>query len=103
MTRKKAKRILKLGDAQYRWIVSGNDGYISLFVWKNNTPYQLQVIFDYESEEVVEPKASTEGLQHRSISPSIVRQVIETAIRRGWASIQSTEHLWRFDYKELNQ
>lgn len=81
---KKGSRTIRVGDGDYRWIASGNDGWINLYIESKDTKGQLlKAKFDYHHRET----KSTHGIglkQQFVVTPDIVRQTIELGKREGW-------------------
>ena len=81
---KKDRRKITVDGHQYFWIASGNDGYIDLIICSANIPGQkLFAGFDYHSFHI-NTENSTHLKQALSITPFIVRQVIQYGINSGW-------------------
>ena len=81
---KKGSRTITVGDCNYRWIASGNDGWIDLYIESKDTKGQLlKAKFDYHHKET----KMTNGIglkQQLVVTPDIVRQTIELGINQGW-------------------
>lgn len=81
---KKDRRKITVDGHQYFWIASGNDGYIDLIICSANIPGQkLFAQFDYHSFHI-NTGDSRQLIQTLSITPFIVRQVIQYGINSGW-------------------
>jgi hypothetical protein len=83
---KGGSRQITVGGRAYRWVVSPDDGYMVLVAELAAAPGQrLEAFFRYS--DVHEPDG-TGGLrvvgQRRSVSPGVVRAVIEAALGGGW-------------------
>ena len=75
---KKTSRIITVNNIEYSWMASGNDDIIYLIVCLKENPRQkLHSSFDYVN--VIE-----HAVIEVQITPSIVKQVIEYAIHKGW-------------------
>jgi hypothetical protein len=81
---KKGSRIIRVGDFNYRWMVSGNDGWIDLFIESETTNGQLlKAKFNYNQSEV--KKTDGVGLKQQFVvTPDIVKQIIELGKKEGW-------------------
>ena len=81
---KKDRRKITVDGHQYFWIASGNDDFIHLIICSANVPGQkLLAQFDYHSFHIITAD-STQLKQTLSITPFIVRQVIQYGINSGW-------------------
>ena len=81
---KKGSRIISIGDFQYRWMASGNDGWIDLYVELDGGQGQgLAAKFDYHHEKYHFEK-SIRLKQQFSLTPDIVKQTIELGKKLGW-------------------
>ena len=79
---KKGLRKINIDGHDYFWIASGNDGYIDLIIClANGIGQKLFANFDYHSFEIPTENYSK---QRFSITPHIVRQVIEYGLKHGW-------------------
>lgn len=75
---KKNSRTININDTEYCWIASGNDDIIFLIVCLKQSPGQkLVALFNYTI--IVE-----NNIIEVQITPAIVKQVIEYAIKNGW-------------------
>jgi hypothetical protein len=87
---KRGTRRIVVDGVTYRWVVSPDDGYIVLVAELSDASGQrLEAFFSYH--DVYEPQG--EGVlrivgQRRTIRPSVVRAVIQTALGRGWRPSQ---------------
>lgn len=81
---KKGSRIISVGGFNYRWMASGNDGWIDLYIEAEGLKGQsLKVKFDYHHNEI--KKSDGVSLKQQFvITPDIVRQTIELGIKEGW-------------------
>ena len=81
---KKGSRIIKVGNIDYRWMASGNDGWIDLYIESEAANGQpLKVKFEYYHKEV--KKIDGVALKQQFIvTPDIVRQTIELGMKEGW-------------------
>lgn len=87
---KKGLRKITVDEMRYGWSATGNDGWISLTVAPlNNGGQILTTAFNYH-HKVVEEGISENGGTWRSleqqliITPYIVRQSIQYALKKGW-------------------
>jgi len=87
---KKGLRKITVGDFRYAWSATGNDGWISLSVAPLDNQGQLvTTAFGYHSavtgiSEGPNGNKITHTKQQLIITPHIVRQVIEYALKDGW-------------------
>lgn len=83
---KKGTRRISVDGQAYRWVVSPDDGYMVLVVELAENPGQrLIACFDYQ--DIFEPAGPGRWRivgQRISISPGVVRSVIEAALISGW-------------------
>jgi hypothetical protein len=81
---KKGSRTIRVGDSDYRWMASGNDGWIDLYIEAEGLKGQpLKVKFDYHHIKI----EKTDGIslkQQFVVTPDIVRQTIELGKKEGW-------------------
>ncbi|MFZ4796237.1 MAG: hypothetical protein ACOYMA_02015 [Bacteroidia bacterium] len=78
---KKGTRKINIDGCDYSWIASGNDGWIDLIIClTNGTGQKLFAQFSYHSFKI---PTDTYTKQQLSITPSIVRQVIEYGLKYG--------------------
>jgi hypothetical protein len=87
---RKGSRKLALDEHEYRWAVSGDDGYLVLVIESaTNHGQRLEAVFKYHNEV---PDASgflRMAGQLRVITPEVVRSVIQLALERGWRPLQT--------------
>jgi hypothetical protein len=87
---KKGLRKITVGNFRYAWSATGNDGWISLSVAPLDNHGQLVTAsFDYHSavtgiSESPDGSKITHTKQQLILTPHIVRQVIEYALKEGW-------------------
>lgn len=85
---KKNKRRITVGEKQYFWSVTGDDGWINLSVMADVQGGQkIFCAFDYHHISVKMSSGDfhfTVGTNQFIITPYIVRQVIEYALSAGW-------------------
>jgi hypothetical protein len=88
---KKDRRKITVDGHPYFWIASGNDDFIHLIICSANVPGQkLLAQFNYHSF-----RFTTGNLkQTLSITPFIVRQVIQYGINSGWTPEKRSSELW---------
>lgn len=87
---KKGLRKITVSDFKYAWSATGNDDFISLTIaplWQAGQ--LLSTAFGYHStviEEIQMPDGTTirHGQQRLRVTPFLVRQIIEYALRNGW-------------------
>lgn len=91
---KKGLRKIIVDDFRYGWSATGNDGWISLTVAPlDNEGQILTTSFAYHSK-VIEKGETEDGVkwqklkQQLIITPNIVKQVIEYALKNGWNPIE---------------
>lgn len=77
LSKKKARRIV-VGDQEYFWVATGQNGTIDLFIERNvpSSP-KLVCVFDYGNEQVA-------GAKQVAITPSVARRAILRARELGW-------------------
>ena len=79
---KKSIRKINIYGQDYSWIASGNDDFINLIISSSNGLGQkLLTQFDYHSFQSPTDNCLRQRL---SITPSLVRQVIEYGLNQGW-------------------
>ena len=82
---KKGSRTITVDDFIYRWMASGNDGWIDLYIelgHENGQP--LKAKFDYHQEKT----QKNDGVSLKQtfiVTPDIVRQTIQIGKREGWS------------------
>ena len=96
---KKGTRRIAVAGQRYRWIVSPNDGFMTLVVELADCPGQcLTAYFNYN--DIYEPagsgRLSIVG-QRYSINPGLVRAVVESALVSGWLPSKSAAQPFRLD------
>jgi hypothetical protein len=73
-SQKKRASVITVKDDRYRWVVSGNDGFLDLVIEHAEVPGQrLAIQMDYTIGQ---------------ITPKFVRQMILTALESGWVPTQ---------------
>jgi len=81
---KKGSRLLTVEDSNYRWMATGNDGWIDLYIELDGAKgQQLMVKFDYRHREIKEADGVSPEQQF-VVTPNIVRQTIIYGIENGW-------------------
>lgn len=81
---KKGSRNITVSDVAYRWMASGNDGWIDVYVeLKNAKGPLLKAKFDYHTIEITQEDGS-KLKQRFAVTPEIVRQTIELGLQEGW-------------------
>jgi hypothetical protein len=95
---KKGSRRILINETNYRYIITGNDGYIDLIIEQDDCQGQrLTVSFDYHHEK--EQKESELGEKYTSltqtnqITPVVVKQSIEYGIDNGWTPNQKGKEI----------
>ncbi len=87
---KKGSSLIIVEDMSYRWVVSANDGFMFLVVEAaDENGQRLRACFCYHDN--YEPENAGMSLivgQRRSITPGVVREIVLTAIARGWQPSQ---------------
>lgn len=81
----KGSRTINIDGIKYRWTVSPDSGYMWLIVEQTEASGQrLEAYFEYH--DVHESGGQTGRItgQRRSISPTIVRDIIVHALANGW-------------------
>ena len=79
---KRTSRTLSINGVRYRWAVSPDSGYLWLVVEHAHRPGQrIEAKFVYH--DVVQPDGAFSE-QRRSVSPGVVRAVVEHALANGW-------------------
>ena len=96
---KKGTRLITIGGQDYRWIVSPNDGFITLVVELADNPGQaLMAYFNYlDLYEPAGPGRLRIVGQRCSIRPGVVRAVVESALDSGWRPTVSGKPPFRLD------
>lgn len=97
MPNKGTRRIIIDGQT-YRWLISPNDGHITVAVELAEEPGQrLEAYFRYHDRyEPVGAGAVRIVRQARSIGPGTARAVIEAALRDGWEPARRGLDVFRF-------
>lgn len=86
-TKKKKRRII-VGDQEYFWSVTGDDGWINLRVMTDvDGGQQLWCTFDYHHELTQHPNGTVSGTNQFVVTPFIVRQAIEYGLSQGWTPL----------------
>ena len=78
---KKGSRSISIDGCEFRYKVSGNDGWIDVLIeLEAGRGQKLKAVFDYHTE------LSEGGMRHqeRKVTPSIIRQLIQHALSIGW-------------------
>jgi len=80
---KKGSRTIIVEDYNFRWMASGNDGWIDLYIEAKDTKGQLlKAKFYYHHKET---KTERMGLKQQFVvTPDIVRQTIILGKKEGW-------------------
>lgn len=79
---KKGSRKIVVNEQSFRYIISGNDGYIAVIIEAENTKGQrLHVAFDYGTVAPAE------------ITPAIIKKTIETGLQKGWKPFEKGKEL----------
>ena len=83
---KKGRRNITVGNSDYHWMASGNDGYIVVYVEKAEVKGQrLSARFKYHSAyQPPRDWGDRYFRQRMKVTPGIVRQVIELGLEQGW-------------------
>src|SRR5262249_26338499 len=77
----KNARNIVVGDVNYRWRATGNDGWISLVVWPEDLPGPpIACSFDYDQTVVPMGNGRSALTKQLVITNRIVRRVIEHAL-----------------------
>jgi hypothetical protein len=79
---KKGSRKISVDGINYLWIASGNDGWIDLII--GSSLGQGQKLFAQFNYNLFEDPVSLRLKQGLSITPNIVRQVINYGLQFGW-------------------
>jgi hypothetical protein len=91
---KKKSRSIIVDAQKYRWISSGNDYGIDLYVELFDNPGQkIHVIFDYKNKTSEQTGTGKVLRQGSVISPQVVEQVIKLAFSKGWKPSQRAKEL----------
>lgn len=90
LPRKDACSII-VGNHTYRWAVSPDSGFMWLIVESaEHGAQRLEAQFKYHYHD-------THSAQRRRICPSVVRQIVEIALARGWQPAQRSGQPFRMD------
>ena len=83
---RKGSRTIQVDGRAYRWVATGNSGFIGLAVQAASGKGQLlEVILDYQDEHIETPGPG-QGLEQRAqVTPGPVRRAIRHALEEGWA------------------
>ena len=86
----KGSSLIIVEDVSYRWVVSANDGILFLVVEAaDENGQRLRARFRYHDISEPENAGVTRMIgQRRSITPGVVREVVLTAMARGWQPSQ---------------
>jgi len=83
---KRSRRIV-VDEQNYRYIITGNDGYIDLILESDEVDGQrLTVSFNYNPDEVW-------GKQTAQITPSVVKQVINYGLKNEWTPTEKGKEI----------
>jgi hypothetical protein len=81
---KTGSRVITVEEYNYRWMASGNDGWIDLYVELDGEKGQrLMVKFDYHHKRI-QMNDSVSLQQQFVVTPDIVRQTIIYGKKNGW-------------------
>ncbi len=81
---KKRSRLITVENQSYRWMVSGNDGWIDLYLELDDEKgKQLMAKFDYHHKEI-KMNNGVSLKQQFAVTPDIVRQTIIYEKKNGW-------------------
>ncbi|QNR24878.1 hypothetical protein [Croceimicrobium hydrocarbonivorans] len=81
---KPGSRVITVEDQIYRWMASGNDGWIDLYIELDGEKGQrLMVKFDYHHKRI-QTNDSVSLQQQFLVTPDIVRQTIDYGKKNGW-------------------
>jgi hypothetical protein len=87
---RKGSRRLVFDEQEYRWTVSGDDGYIVLVVESETGHGQrLEAFFEYHNTVPDASGFPRMAGQLRVITPEVVRSVIRLGLDRGWRPLQT--------------
>lgn len=97
MRSKKATRRIVVGNDEYRWRATGNDGWISIGIWPINNGPSLYGSFCYH-ESVCGDWTSSSGRQI-ILTNRIIRRIIDYATTRGdnKSDLQGQQNLGALD------
>ena len=85
---KKQKRKIVVGDQEYYWVATGDDGWINLRVMVDvQGGQQLCCCFDYHQDRVPRGGGVVSLVNQFVVTPYIVRQAIEYALTQGWTPL----------------
>lgn len=86
---RKGSRIIQIEKSCYRYIVSGNDGFIDLVIELDDAKGQrFTASFDYHhiraEKKAIDGESYFSLTQRNQITPAVVKEVIEFGIKNGW-------------------
>jgi hypothetical protein len=82
---KREKRPITVDGEAYRWILSPNDGFLTLVVYSQNRLGQRLIAhLSYEEKWVEDASGVRRSAGHRIVTPRLVRKIILDARLRGW-------------------
>lgn len=85
---KKKKRRIVVGDREYFWSATGDDGWINLRVMTDvNGGQQLWCMFEYHHDRTPQGDGSVSLTNQFVVTPFIVRQAIEYGLSQGWTPL----------------
>ena len=86
---RKGSRVINIGETEYRYIVSGNDGHIDLIIEQDNIKGQrLIVSFEYHSKQI-----NSKWVQRNQTTPNVIKQVIIYSLDNGWKPNQKGKEM----------
>lgn len=88
---KKGSRSITVDGVKYRWVASGNDGYLELFVELFEKPASILRLWFGDYEHTLVPEVYDDGTrslrcakQGTIIFPAVVSAAIRAGLRSGW-------------------
>ncbi len=88
---KKKSRSITVAGTKYRWVASGNDGYLELFIELHENPASMFCLWFDDYEPTLVPEEYEDGTRSLScakqgtiISPAVVAAAIQAGLRSGW-------------------
>lgn len=113
MAKKKPLRRIVIGTTAYLWLVRRLDAsYVMLRVWaaaRNRRDFPLEVRLRYDDPwlnfgEIITatPEQRKAAFQLVPLTPALVRQIIDAAIRSGWNPLNPADHR-RFEWDGVDQ
>jgi hypothetical protein len=85
---RKGSRLVEVEGVGYRWVVTGNDGVIDLYVERADAPARgLAAAFDYRGVYGAfdgRSRSHHHLRQGRAVTPAVVTSVIRWALVHGW-------------------